>query len=188
MRRRHNWLLFCGLALIGAGLCLILATTVLQIVWQKQADALVKKIESVLPERSVGVAEPVTDPRMPALSIQGEDFIGLVEIPAYGVKLPLHAQWKRLKMEQYPCRLDGSVYTDDLILGGSAAQLACLRQIGHGDVVTVTDMQGAVYTYRVTKIRRGDNARLDTIRDETARLVIFMRDRYTMEYILVSCS
>ncbi len=188
MKRKHNWLLLAGLASMVVGLCLILLVSVSQGLGRKQADALVRQIEAVLPKRSVGVPESLSDIDMPALSLQGQSFIGLVEIPAYGVKLPLCGHWQKSKIDKYPCRLDGSVYDNSLIIGGSAGQLACLKTIGHGDLVTVTDMQGAVYTYRVTKIRRTENAQSDALHSERAHLVLFMRDQYSLEYIVVECN
>lgn len=187
MKRRRNWLLYVGLGLMVAGLFLVLSTALVRKIWKTEAVRIAEEIEAILPERSAGVREDFSVLDMPALSLEGRDFIGLVELPAYGVKLPLYGHWEYGKVVQFPCRFDGTLYNDSLIIGASADQLSCVKTIEHGDVVTVTDMQGAVYTYRVSNIRRSDNALASTLRREDARLVLFVRDTYTMEYIIVSC-
>lgn len=188
MKRRHNWLLALGLGLMLAGLVLVLGSALVRHLWQTQASRLAGQIEALLPDRSVGVPEDYSSMDMPALSLDGQDFIGLVELPAYGIQLPLCGHWQPGKVGKYPCRLDGTLYNDSLIIGASASQLSCVKTVGHGDLVTVTDLQGAVYTYRVRNIRRADNADLSTLKREDARLVLFVRDLYTMEYIIVSCA
>lgn len=188
MKRRHNWLLVIGLGLMVAGLLLVLGSALARHLWKTQASRLAEQIEALLPERSVGVPEEYSSMDMPALSLDGQGFIGLVELPAYGIQLPLCGHWKPGNVSKYPCRFEGTLYNDSLIIGASAAQLSCVKTVGHGDVVKVTDMQGAVYTYRVVNIRRADNAQVSALRRDDARLVIFVRDLYTMEYIIVSCA
>ena len=188
MKQKNKWLLLSGLGLMIAGLCLVLLFTGSQTRWQKQASSIVRQIEAALPERTPGVPEAYVKNHMPALQLQGQDFIGLVEIPAYGVKLPLCGSWKPGNVNRFPCRFSGSVYDSSLILGGSASQLACLKTVSHGDVVTVTDLQGRVYSYQVTNIRRADNAKAETLGRDDANLVLFIRDLYTMEYIIVACN
>ena len=188
MKRRHKWLLFGGLGLIILGIALVVTFAGMNRLWQNRSAALTQTILEALPERSVGVTEELSHMDMPALQLQGEDFIGLLEIPAYGTVLPLCATWQAGKANRYPCRFDGTVYNGSLIISGSASQLACLKTIGHGDTVTITDLQGAVYTYHVTNIRRTDNARSETLRKEDAQLVLFIRDPFNLEYIIVSCN
>lgn len=187
MRRRRNWLLILGVALVLAGLILVLVSTLPRQLWHKQAQQLAQQIEAALPEKVPGIPETFVKKDMPALGLQGADFIGLVEIPAYGIKLPLCGSWQPGKINRFPCRFTGTVYDSSLIIGGSHQQLSCLKKVGHGDVVTVTDLQGAVYTYRVSGIRRTDNARIETLERDEANLVLFIRDLYTMEYIIVAC-
>lgn len=188
MKRRHNWLLYVGLGLMLAGLVLVLGSALVRHLWQTQASRLAGQIEALLPDRSVGVPEDYSSMDMPALSLDGQDFIGLVEVPAYGIQLPLCSHWRPGSVGKYPCRFDGTLYNDSLIIGAGGAQFSCAKTMGHGDVVKVTDLQGAVYTYRVTNICRSDHADAATLRRDDARLVLFVRDRFTLEYIVISCA
>ena len=80
------------------------------------------------------------------------------------------------------------MYNNSLLIGGSDGQLSCLKKIGHGETVTVTDMQGAEYKYTVTNIRRSSDAHKESLQKYNDSLVLFIRDTYTLEYIIVSCN
>lgn len=186
MKRRNKWILWAGVALIAVSLCAAAVFGLLQRRGERQAADIARQIEAALPPRTVGAEEAYSAMQMPALSIEGEDFVGLVEIPAYGVTLPLCDEWQPTQLNRYPCRFWGTAYDGSLIIGGGAKQFACLKQIQNGDEVRVTDMQGAVFTYTVTRIRRTDHADRDTLQSEAA-LTLFARDGYNMEYIIVEC-
>ena len=187
MRRMHKWLLCIGLSLVVAGLGLLVGSQVAGHLWQNRAQRLVSQIEAVMPQRTAGSEENYRVMDMPALCLEGQDLIGLVEIPAYGVKLPIGNRWQAGKVGRYPSRLEGTVYDGSLIVGGSGRQLACLAQVGHGDAVIVTDLHGAEFRYTVSRIRRTNDADIHSLRSDQVRLVLFMRDVYSMEYVIVEC-
>lgn len=178
--------MWIGVTLVAVSLCAAAVFAVSQHRGMRRAEDIAQRIEDVLPPRTIGAKEAYSAMQMPALNVDGEDFIGLVEIPAYGVKLPVCDMWKTTKLNRYPCRFWGTVYDGSLIVGGGAKQLACLGQIQNGDSVRVTDMQGAVFTYTVTRIRRADHADRDTLQSEAA-LTLFARDGYNVGYIIVEC-
>lgn len=186
MRRRSKWLLWIGVSLIAVSLCAAAVFGLLQRRGVQLAADIAQRIESVLPPRTIGAEDTYSVMHMPTISIDGADFAGLVEIPAYGVKLPLHNDWKTTKLTCYPCRFEGTVYDGSLIIGGSAKQLACLKQMDIDDKVTVTDMQGAVFTYTVTRIRRADHADGQVLHSDAA-LTLFAPDGYNSGYIIVEC-
>lgn len=186
MRKRSKWFVWSGVALVAVGVCAAAAMGLLRHRGARQAADVAARIEAALPPRTVGAQEAYSVMQMPALNVEGEDFVALVEIPAYGVKLPLCNEWKTAKLYRYPCRFDGTVYDGSLIVGGGTEQLACLRQAQHGDEVRVTDMQGGVFTYAVTRIRRARHADTATLHSD-APLTLFVRDGYNMEYIIVEC-
>ena len=186
MIRRSKWLLWIGVALIAVSLCAAAVFGLLQRRGVQLAADITQRIESVLPPRTIGAEGTYSVMQMPIFSIDGADFAGLVEIPAYGVKLPIHDDWKTTKLMRYPCRFEGTVYDGSLIIGGGSKQLACLKQMDIGDKVTVTDMQGAVFTYAVIRIRRADHADQQTLHNDAA-LTLFARDGYNSGYIIVEC-
>ena len=186
-----------GKGLLLAGFLLILGSAVLLIcsrIHAQRAAAsaaeLTARLEAVLPPRTTGVTEAYTTMEMPAFSIGQQDFIGLVEIPAFQSALPLGSGWDRSQVSSFPCRFWGTVYDSSLIIGGSdqMGQFDFLDQIQLGDAVLVTDMTGAEFTYRTEKIFRSNSADAEILLDEESALTLFARDSRSFEYIIVRCA
>ena len=55
---------------------------------------------------------------MPAETINGYDYIGVLEIPALNLTLPIMADWDYDRLKIAPCRQFGSVETNDLVIAG----------------------------------------------------------------------
>jgi len=126
---------------------------------------------------------------MPALELHGADFIALLEIPAYGLKLPVCSMWDKEAVMSYPCRFYGSTYDGTLIVGGydQAGQFDFFDRIQDGAAVTVTDMTGSTFSYAVALVERSDSAQAEILLDDTADLTLFVRDAQGLEYILLRC-
>ena len=129
------------------------------------------------------------DMEMPALDLDGQDFIGLVDIPAFGVTLPIAGSWDAKRVADYPCRFWGTVYDGSLVVGGAdqVGQFDGFDRIQDGSAITVTDMTGEVFSYVVAKVERSKSAQADVLMDPDADLTLFARDAYSLEYLLVRC-
>lgn len=83
--------------------------------------------------------------------IDGNVYIGVLEIPALGLEFPVMKDWSYPKLKISPCRYDGSAYQNNLII--SAHNYDChfgrLKTLGIGEVVSFTDMDGNVFEYEV---------------------------------------
>ncbi len=88
---------------------------------------------------------------MPTETIDGRDYIGILEIPAIDLYLPIISQWTYDALEEAPCRYSGSAYTNDLILAGHnyTAHFWYLIDLSVGDSVYFTDIDGNVFHYEV---------------------------------------
>ena len=111
--------------LILVGSCLLLASVVLLFVRQwnmhtsaQKANAYVSVIRQLIPEPLGAVPEARRDNTMSILSVDGTDFVGLLELPQYGSVLPVCADWG--KPSQYPCRFSGSIYDGTMQIGGTS--------------------------------------------------------------------
>ena len=150
---------------------------------------IVQTMEAILIDRRQGTKDLECEPEMPALEIQGEDFIALLEIPSYGLKLPICNTWDKGKVVSYPCRFYGSAYDGTLIVGGydQSGQFDFFDRIQNDTVVTVTDMTGSVFSYVVEQVERSGSAQADALMDEEADLTLFVRDAQVLEYIILRC-
>ena len=156
----------------------------------ENAEIVASQIRDLLPARTVGVQEPYTNPQMPVLQFDGKDYVCLVEVPAYGVSLPVRNEWKAGSLLQNPCRFWGSSYDGTLILGGSnqQGQFDFCGRVDLGDRITVTDMEGAVFTYAVERIDRSKTADFDRLSQGEYSLTLFTQEPYSAYYIIVRCN
>ena len=155
----------------------------------KQTGQIVQKIEEQIPNRETGMPRTDADGQMPVYETAGQEFIGLLEVPAYALTLPVSADWEEKQLNAYPCRFWGSTYNDTLIVGGADAegQLDVLSVLELGDEILVTDMTGAAYAYYVERIDRSKSAEAEKLYDTEYDLTLFVRDTYGLDYIIVRC-
>ena len=99
---------------------------------------------------------------MPVRNIDGVDYIGVLTIPAIDLQLPVVSSWSYEYLRLAPCRFVGSAYTDDLIIAGhnyTTTHFSSLPSLQPGDVLSFTDVDGNVFTYRVVETETlGENA------------------------------
>lgn len=55
---------------------------------------------------------------MPVEEIEGNGYIGLLEIPALGLSLPVMSEWSYPNLKLAPCRYNGSAYTGNFTIAG----------------------------------------------------------------------
>ena len=190
MRRISKICWALGCILIAASLGLVLYFQIRTNQSRENAARLTEIIQSLLPPETVGIMDDYTAMEMPILQIEGQDFCGLVEIPAYGVTLPVYDTWDTTKISAYPCRFWGSAYDGSLIIGGAdqAGQFDFLDRIDNGAVVTFTDVTGAEFSYTVDVVERYDSLPAEVLVEGNPGLTLFVRDAYQLHYILLRCS
>ena len=147
-------------------------------------------LESVIPERTTGIKEERTNSEMPSVTYNGQDYAAILSLSRLSVKLPIRASWDKTAVNKVPCRFDGSAYDGTLIIGGVDAdgQFDFVSKVDIGDVITVTDMKGSVFTYTVSKVKHAKNAKSSTLTDENYDLTLFAKDKKTGDWLLVRCN
>jgi len=88
---------------------------------------------------------------MPVITIDGNDYIGTLDIPALGLSLPILSEWSNSLLQIAPCRYSGSAYLNDLVLSAHnySGHFGRLSTLSDGDLIRFTDAAGNVFTYRV---------------------------------------
>lgn len=91
---------------------------------------------------------------MPTQNIDGYDYIGVLKIAACDIELPIISAWNYPALKVAPCRFEGSVYTDDIIIAAHAyrAHFKRIRNLVGGEEVIFTDMNGNEFRYKVVCI------------------------------------
>ena len=102
------------------------------------------------------VPDHVLNPEMamPEETIDGRNYIGVLDIPALELSLPIISEWSYDALQTAPCRYSGSAYLDNLVIAGHnyRSHFASLPQLQPGDSVTFTDMDGNVFSYAVSSL------------------------------------
>lgn len=178
--------------LLILGACLILASLSLVAVraLRRERDLyrcreVLEKMETLLPAAATDA--PALSGSMPALSVDGVDYVARLEIAALGLALPVTDAWD--KGSVIPARFGGSAYDGTLVIGGTndPQGFGFCKTIETGTAVTVTDMTGAAFSYEVTRVDRAPSAEAAWLKDPEADLTLFCRDELAMEYIAVRC-
>lgn len=189
MRKNGKVIFIFGCLLIAASLVLLFLLNAQTKRANRVNAEIVQAMEKVLPERRQETPDFERDAEMPALDLLGEDFIALLEIPSFGLKLPVCSTWAKEKVPSFPCRFHGSSYNGTLVIGGydHPGQFDFFDRIQTDTVVTVTDMTGGIFSYVVERVDRSDTAQAEVLLDDSADLTVFVRDAQLLEYIMLRC-
>lgn len=107
-------------------------------------------------EQLLGIPDRTRDPyrEMPTVEIDGVAYIGYLEIPALGLKLPIISETTDRNLQKAPCRFFGSAYLENMVIGAHNynSHFGRLSYLSYGDILIFTDMEGRVFTYEVADI------------------------------------
>ncbi len=103
---------------------------------------------------SLPLYELYPEMEMPVTEIDGMYYIGILELPTLGLQLPVLSTLNDSNLTAAPCRYDGSVYLDNLIIGAHnyTSHFGTLRDLAYGDRIVFTDADGNVFRYDVAEI------------------------------------
>lgn len=91
------------------------------------------------------------DMEMPEIEIDGRAYIGVLEIPALELSLPVISEWSYPALRIAPCRYEGSAYNGHLIISAHnyESHFGNLKYLDEGDLVLLTDVDGNEFQYEV---------------------------------------
>ena len=149
--------------LLGAGGLLLIAAALLlfggQLLEGRQAAAasaqILQQMEISAPaERAPDSAAVAPDPaqEMPTEKVDGQNCIGVLEIPSLSLSLPVLSTWSDAGLRLAPCRYQGSASRGDLIIAAHnyRRHFGTLRRLSTGDAVFFTDAAGNRFAYAVS--------------------------------------
>jgi sortase A len=112
---------------------------------------------------------------MPTAEIDGNFYIGRIEIPSVSIDLPVLSEWSYPNLKLAPCRYTGSAYQNNLILAGHnyVNHFRTLKNVSIGDPVYFTDMDGNVFTYEVAAVEQLEPTDVEEMQSGDWALTIF---------------
>ena len=159
-----TWLMAGGLLLIAAALLLTGYN-----LWDEQrAGETASRVLEQMPV-TTEKPEPSPDPdeqeipdyiltpdmEMPVVEIDGDAYIGTLEIPVLDLSLPVMSEWSDAGLKTAPCRYAGTAYQSDFVIAGHnyRTHFGPLSRLAAGDRVTFTDADGNMFAYDVAEIQ-----------------------------------
>ena len=174
-----------GLLLIAAALCLFVYN-------KREAESAAQTAEQALQEISDVphvleqpqeseihsiIPDYISDPtmEMPTVEVDGNFYIGILEIHALELSLPVISEWNDIRLKQAPCRYKGSVYLDNLIIAGHnyKKHFGGLKNLQIGDTITFTDMDEHCFSYTVTALEELDGTAIEAMESGDWDLTLF---------------
>ena len=126
---------------------------------------------------------------MPVEEIEGNGYIGLLEIPALGLSLPVMSQWSYQNLKLAPCRYSGSAYTGNFTIAGHnySTHFGPIGGLNAGDPITFTDMQGNRFSYEVQVVETLEATAVEDMVSEEWDLTLFTCDLSGESRVTVRC-
>ena len=147
-----------------SGLILVLAASSLTAynTWdEKRADDVLNKVLDELDSFDglnafEGEENPEPETDMPILTLDSGTYIGILEIPVLGLRLPVMQEWNYSKLKISPCRYTGSAYTNDMVVAAHnyRSHFGTLDRLQPGDDILFIDMHGNRFHYKVAETEK----------------------------------
>lgn len=192
-----------GILFTVAGAVLVLAALLLFIFNQyedyyagREAELLLDDILAAIEETKPSAFMPITEeaelvetafeayetevaetlyPEMPAIEINGYEYIGYLSIPELELELPVMSDWDYNRLKIAPCRQFGSSRTDDLVIAAHnyKRHFGKLSTVKIGTEVKFTDMDGIENLYTVKSILTLKADSVDEVQNSGYDLVLY---------------
>lgn len=91
---------------------------------------------------------------MPTETVDGNAYIGVLELPSLELKLPVLSEWSYSGLKLAPCRYAGSAYLNNMVIAAHnySTHFGYLGNLAQGDEVVFTDVDGNVFRYQVLEV------------------------------------
>lgn len=172
-----------GLFLTFTGAVLIVFALLLTVNNQYEDDLAGQRSEDILTVikshiKPSGAEESPREPlpaELPVKELDGNEYVGYLEIPALDLKLPVMNEWDYARLKTAPCRQSGSSRTDDLVIAAHnyTSHFGRLKELNGGESVLFTDMDGIVSTYTVEALETLDPDDTETVLGGGSDLVLY---------------
>lgn len=201
MRKRNKAFIVTGLLLISVAICLIFfneyaARRASQASMQalQELNVQMEDQASSQPENESAPSVPayILDPdmEMPTREVDDKLYIGVLEIPALALELPVISAWSNDLLQSAPCRYKGSAYQDDLIIAAHnyEGHFGRLNQLHEGDAVAFTDVDGNLFSYTVSRIEELSGTAVEQMESGEWDLTLFTCTLGGRSRVTVRCS
>jgi sortase A len=199
-----------GIILMAAGVLLLAAAVTLtsvNLLDERKAEMQSEKTAGVLHEQipSYAIAKDIVrddisrslenmSDKTPIIEIQTveidhQDYIGVLDIPALRLSLPVMNTWSYPLLKLSPCLYSGSFLDNSMIIAGHNYQrhFGELHRLVNGDAVNFTDVTGVVYEYVVASIETLGKTDVKEMKSGNWDLTLFTCTQGGVSRVTVRC-
>lgn len=149
-----------GIAMVAGAAALLWQNRTLEQQAGESADMVLEVLTQSVPAAQAVIVPETVSPvqteipeEMYALPVDGNSYIGYLELPTIGLTLPVMSDWSYAKLRVAPCRYAGTAFGDDLVIMAHNydrhfGRIALLKE---GDPVQFVDAQGNIHRYVVSE-------------------------------------
>jgi sortase A len=136
-----------------------------------------------------GMYEKYPQMEMPKYSVDGDDYIGYLEIPDLELMLPVMSEWSYPNLRTAPCRYSGSAYLNNLVIAAHnySRHFGNIKNLQVGSCVTLTDMDNNKFVYNVAEIEEVLPTDIDEMKTGDWDLTLFTCNNSGRRRIAVRC-
>lgn len=129
------------------------------------------------------------DMEMPVIEVEGNSYIGVLEIPSFGLSLPTMSEWSYPRLKLSPCRYSGSAYTGNFTIAGHnySTHFGPLKNLKSGDQIRFTDVNGRSFLYEVQTVETLEPTAIEDMLSDEWDLTLFTCTSSGQARIAVRC-
>ncbi len=137
------------------------------------------------------IADYVVDPdmEMPTENVAEYDYIGILDIPALGLSLPIMEKWSYSNLKITPCRYSGSAYTGNFTIAGHnySTHFGRLKTLTPGTQLSFTDTEGRSFVYEVQAVETLETTAVEDMLSDEWDLTLFTCTTSGQARVAVRC-
>lgn len=136
-------LIILGIVFISTALGLIIYNNYIDNRAGQKSQELLKELENSIENNNKEI-----------IAINGDEYFGIIEIPAINIKLPIMNDWNDKHLKVSPCIYYGSIETNNLVICAHSYKslFRYIKKLKDEDKAIITDLNGKKYLYKVEVI------------------------------------
>ena len=148
-----------------------------QIITMPLPDTHAPAADVIMPMPEMEVPDYILNPRMemPVVRHEGNDYIGVLEIPRLGLRLPVMSEWSYPRLKKAPCRYAGTPYLDNFVISAHNydSHFGRLKKLTEGERLFFTDADGNRFAYEVALIETLQPTNIREMKNSDFDLTLF---------------
>jgi sortase A len=135
----------------------------------------------------LNAADP--DREMPVVEIDGNYYIGRIDIPDIGISLPVLNEWSYPNLKIAPCLYSGTVYQKNMVIAAHNYEsfFGLIKNLEIGSRVIFTDAEGNEYNYEVDEVTQLSPWEVDEMNSGDYPLTLFTCNYSGRQRVTVRC-